>query len=280
MSPRAPHLAGQLFTIGMVILLGLQLAWWGWHFMGPRATQATTAPDAALSTSGEGLSRARQLFGEAAESGVATGSSASAPTPAGDIRLKGVFAVDGKTLSAAIVNNGGRDLSVRVGEAITDSVKLAEVHPDHVVITRAGVREKIPLERLANILASAGAAGSPQAGTSASGFRLRVAMSGQNNFSLSRTELNNVLKDPNQINHLGTIAPSSGGVQVKDAPPGSLMQKLGLLPGDIITSLNGQPVAGPGDLARLYGQFGQTSNVRAEVKRGGVPLTISYAINP
>jgi S1-C subfamily serine protease len=64
------------------------------------------------------------------------------------------------------------------------------------------------------------------------------------------------------------------------APSGSLAQKLGLQPGDIIKKVNGQNVASPGDLARLYTQFATLSLVQAEVQRGTATLQLSYAIQP
>ncbi len=269
MNPLFLKRLGVGITFLLVIVLGIQLAWWGWHFFGARAgVQAPMAEaiDPAI---------ARNLFGEAGAASVT--SSAPAENNSG-IRLKGVYAVDGKTLSAAVVNIGGRDTSVRLNEKISDNVTLVEVGAEHIVVSRAGLREKIALDR--SIGKSTGVAvnsGSPPAAT----FRLNVASSSRNTYSLSRGELNGVLQDPRQVNFLGSISPApNGGVQIKEAAQGTLAQKLGLQAGDIITSINGQPVNGTGDLARFYGQFGSTSSIRAEIKRGGSPMLLVYAINP
>jgi S1-C subfamily serine protease len=64
------------------------------------------------------------------------------------------------------------------------------------------------------------------------------------------------------------------------APSGSLAQKLGLQPGDIIRKINGQPVTGSGDLARFYQQFATTSVINAEIQRGTQTVQLSYAIQP
>ncbi len=258
-----------LITVVMVIGLGIQLAWWGWHFFGtiaPFQEQTVEAIDPAL---------ARNLFGDP---GPAVATYAASMENSSGIHLKGIYAVDGKTLSAAVINTGGRDTSIRVNEKIADNITLVDVKSDHIVVARAGVREKIVLERSAGKGAGPGNinAVAPQAS-----FRLNVASSSRNTFSLSRSELNTVLQDPRQINFLGSIIPApNGGVQINDAPQGTLVQKLGLQAGDIITSINGQPVNGTGDLARFYGQFGSTSNIRAEIKRGGSPMLLVYAINP
>ena len=42
--------------------------------------------------------------------------------------------------------------------------------------------------------------------------------------------------------------------------------------------MNGQAVASPGDLARLYTQFGTISAIQAEVQRGSAIVQLSYAI--
>lgn len=272
---RMPSWAANSLTLLMVVVLATQVAWWGWHFMTPRlsdgageaSTESVEVIDASL---------ARNLLGGA--------SSAAAPAAtASEFRLKGVFAVDGRTLSAVVINAGGRDLSVRVNEAITDGVRLVEVHRDHAIISRGGVRERIELERLGAAFgkgaAAANTGNSSSVNAAGSGFRLNVSSGGRNTYSLSRTELNNVLKDPNQINYLGQIVQAPGsGVQVQDAPAGSLANKLGLQVGDVIIALNGQPINGPGDLARLYGVFGTTNSVRAEIRRGGTPMVLNYNI--
>jgi general secretion pathway protein C len=258
-------------------VLGVQLAWWGWHFFGkPRAatvtaTAASTTIDAAM---------AAQLMGPVT-GGVANSMADAAATNNSGIRLKGVYAVNGKTLSAAIVNTGGRDNSVRVNEKITESVTLTAVAHDHIVVSRAGVREKISLEMVTAKSAAGVSNAAPNATPNTKNFRLNVASSSHNNFSLSRAELNSVLQDPRQVNFLGGIsAAPSGGVQVTDAQTGTLAHKLGLQAGDIIASINGQPVNSTGDLARFYGQFGATNSIRAEIRRGGTPIQMSYIINP
>ena len=100
-----------------------------------------------------------------------------------------------------------------------------------------------------------------------------------NNYSLSRNELNTVLQDPRQLNYLGRIGVHpSGGVRLEQAPAGSLPSKLGLKEGDVIKVVNGQPVNSPGDLARVYQQFSNMTQIRAEVLRGGVPMMVTYQI--
>ena len=145
-----------------------------------------------------------------------------------------------------------------------------------MIVSRGGERERIDLEARRSAPAASAAPGRTVAG-----FRLNVARSSANNFSLSRKELDQALRDPGQLNYLGQLGLSpNGGVRMDAAPNGSLAQKLGLQPGDVIRKVNGQAIASSGDLARLYQQFATLSLIQAEVQRGGATVQLSYAIQP
>ncbi|MEP7069363.1 MAG: type II secretion system protein N [Usitatibacter sp.] len=257
---------GTLALVALVLLLAFQLAHWTWVFVAP--VEVAAIPEGAPAIN---LGAVAKLFGADAPK-----SSSGAVASLSGLRLKGVIAPDAGPAASAIFSTGaGKDIAVFVDSDVQPGVKLAEVKPDYVVVSRAGVRERIDLER-------------PRAappGQSASarivGFRLNVARSGANNYSISRKELDDALRDPNQLGYLGQIGvPPGGGVRMEAAPNGSLSQKLGLQPGDVIKKVNGQNVASPGDLARLYTQFATLSLVQAEVQRGSATVQLSYAIQP
>jgi general secretion pathway protein C len=269
MNPRIlPWLANTLTAL-LLIALGLQLAWWTWQLVTPSWRNSVAEPTQMAAP--VPLALGRQLFGDRDGAIVSTGS----PVVNGGVRLKGVYAVDGKTLSAAVVNLGGRDQSVLLNQELSPGVKLVDVQPDHIVLSRNRVRERVDLDRFVTAPRAGTLAGQPPV----TNFRLNVASTGANAFSLSRQELNTVLQDPRQMNYLGRIGPApTGGVRVEDAPSGSLSNKLGLQGGDIITSINGQPITSPGDMARVYGQFNSLTSIRVEVRRAGKPVMLNYAI--
>jgi general secretion pathway protein C len=253
---------GNLLLIALVLVLAWQLAYWTWVFVAPPATQS--APE---TPGGVDLAAVAGLFGASAPAGPS--SSAAAPS----LRLKGVIAPTPGTEASAIFSTGsGKDIAVYLGREVQPGVKLVEVDPDHVVVARAGVRERIDLETRRAATSAPGRS---------AGFKLNVARSGANSYSLSRKELDDALRDPGQLNYLGQIGmPQGGGVRMEQAPAGSLAQKLGLQPGDVIRKVNGQAVASAGDLARLYTQFATLSSVQAEVQRGTSTVQLSYAIQP
>ena len=66
---------------------------------------------------------------------------------------------------------------------------------------------------------------------------------------------------------------------MSSVPAGGLLERIGLRPGDVVTSVNGQPVANEADVARALQGSSPLAPVNAEVMRGGeiVPLTVSAA---
>ena len=254
---------GTIVVVALVLVLAYQLAYWTWVFVAPPKVSSPPGEQPAVD-----LAAVARLFGAAPPG--------DAPRAAGGLKLKGVIAPTPGVEGSAIFSTGAaRDTAVYLEGEIEPGLKLVEVHPDHVVVSRAGVLGRIDLEAPK---ATAPAARSPG---KAVGFKLNVARTGTNNYSLSRKELDEALRDPNQLNYLGAIGTGPrGGVRMELAPPGSLAQKLGLQPGDVIKSVNGQPVASAGDLARLYTQFAQLSLIQAEIQRGQSTLQLSYSIQP
>ena len=253
---------GVLAIIALTLVLAFQLAHWTWVFLAPPEISKTPDGDA-----GVDMAAIAKLFG--ATPPASTNASTSG------LRLKGVVAPDEGPIASAIFSTGaGKDVAVFVDREVVPGVKLAEVKSDHVIVSRNGVNERIDLEAARSHAVAKGAAGR------ASGFRINVARS-NNNFSFSRKELDDALRDPNQLGYLGVIGmPPGGGVRMEQAPAGSLANKLGLQAGDVIRKVNGQPVASSGDLARLYQTFSTTNNISAEIQRGSQTLQLSYAINP
>jgi len=261
-APARDGIFGTALVAALVLVLAWQLAYWTWAFVAP-----PSASVAAAAAPGEvDLAAVARLFGGSAPA-------AGASTVDGLV-LKGVVApTPGVSASAIFAPRAGKDISVFIGDEVRPGVKLVEVRPDHVIVTRAGTRERIDLAEPHS--ASTGTRLAAQA----RGFRINVSRSGANRYSLSRKELDQALRDPSQLEYLGQIGmPPGGGVRLDAAPAGSLAAKLGLQPGDVIRKVNGQPVASPGDLARLYQQFATMSQIDAELKRGNATVQLTYQI--
>jgi general secretion pathway protein C len=257
--PRKPGAIGTTLVAVLTVVLAWQLVHWTWVLAVPEEARAPSM----AAGSGVDLPAIARLFGVAG-------------AQAGDaLVLKGVVApTPGVAASAIFGSRSGRDISVYIGGELAPGLKLSEVAPDHVVMSRNGVDERVDLA-VAQPKAAAARPGSP----SARGFHLDVSRTGDNSYALSRRQFDEALRDPAQLQYLGQIAmPRGGGVRMESAPPGSLAAKLGLRPGDVIRSVNGQQIASTGDLARLYQQFGTLSRIQAQVRRGSATLDLSYQI--
>ena len=115
------------------------LAYWSWAWLAPRP--APRAP-AAVEAAGD-LSSAGALFGTVRGT-VREGSPQAAAS--GTLRLTGVVAASGTRPGHALLRlDAKQSVAVLQGEEVEPGVRLAEVHPDHVVLERNGARETLAL---------------------------------------------------------------------------------------------------------------------------------------
>jgi general secretion pathway protein C len=123
-----------LVTLGALVLFGWVLAYWTWAWVAPRPeprAQSAAAP-------GGGVGSAQGLFGN-----LQRDQNIAAPTGIA-IKLLGVVAATRGRRGYAVVQLEAREiLAVREGEDIAPGIRLAEVHPDHVILVRNGVRESL-----------------------------------------------------------------------------------------------------------------------------------------
>jgi len=123
-----------LLTLAAVGLAGLVLAYWTWIWFAPRVP--AQAELAAVDTGS--LASASLAFGR-----VESNKAAAAPTGIA-IRLLGVVAASGGRRGYAVVQLEAKQiLAVQEGEDVTPGLRLAEVHPDHVILERSGLRETL-----------------------------------------------------------------------------------------------------------------------------------------
>ena len=257
------------------------LAWlvvrWGWEIARPVNVPASAprTPVIEPAAAAQQVSQAA-LFGRAGE----TASRQEAQVSALNLKLKGVFAARGQVPAYAILNTGQpKDDVFRVGDEVLPGVRLNSVEPEFVVVQRAGVRERVNLEERPGGVGRIRPTVLPSPAAAVPSFRTNPAQTSPGSFNVSRGELGAALADPRQLANLGRVSPNpAGGVQVEDVPPGSLAERLGLQPGDVVRNINGTPVNSPADITRLYGQLGQAGQVRVDGLRGNRPLNLTYNI--
>jgi general secretion pathway protein C len=207
------------------------------------------------------LTRA-QLFGPAAPQTRAAETSL-APTNL-NITLTGVAmrAVGG---CALVIVQGQPESAFCAGEELSPGVRLDAVERDRIVILRNGAREAVlmkDLEKSANLIAPPAP---PIVQPSATGGQL-----------VDRKQLQQQLGRPEFLSQALIVPNSDGGFLVRSIQPGSLYEKLGLRPGDVIKNVNGQALTSMDDVMKLYQQFGSAQRVLVEVQRQGRNETLYY----
>src|SRR5262245_59833442 len=225
-----------------------------------------------------------------------------------NVKLRGVLAGGGTGTGYAILNAGSRDEAMRIGGEIVPGVTLEAVHASHIVVRRGGVMERVNLEERTSAQAAAarpryaqatpparrsvpapvGSAAPPPPQSSGPGTQVR------------RPEPNAPVGDgptdaqppasasapaaasapaprPFAGAQSATPAPGAEGLTVETVAPGSVLERLGLQPGDVVRSVNGEAVASEADVARVLQQRGMQGSFTAEVQRGGmtVPIAVS-----
>jgi general secretion pathway protein C len=130
-----------LLELALVAALGVGLAHWTWLVAAPHALASPGARvDAPLTPTGAPAERA--LFG------VTQGAPVTARPGVGPaLVLLGVLAEPDTRGRAILSGYGSRPVTIAAGEQIADGIVLQEVYPDHVIVSRQGVRERIDLER-------------------------------------------------------------------------------------------------------------------------------------
>jgi general secretion pathway protein C len=117
-------------------VLGVLLAQWFWVFFAPQPVSTSTLPERSATL------EAGQLFGVAASADTVT-EGVALP----NVQLLGVFAASaGKNGFAVLKMDDKRQLGVAEGEEVTSGTRLVAVHADHVMLERAGIKQRINLE--------------------------------------------------------------------------------------------------------------------------------------
>lgn len=132
----------QLLTLGLLLALCWSLARWTWVLLTPLPPVIADAPAASTPVNVENIVNAH-LFGATS---APTAEATTAVSTLG-LRLRGVFAGEGKQGVAAIITVQQKDKPVKVGDEIVPGVVLSHVYADHVELTRQGVKERLNLER-------------------------------------------------------------------------------------------------------------------------------------
>jgi general secretion pathway protein C len=246
-------------AVAALLWLCWALAQGTWRIIQPGSPAVARSGSEAIDLSA--LTRA-QLFGPAVARSPAAEASL-APTNL-NITLTGV-AVRPAGGCALVIVQGQPESAFCAGEELTPGVRLDAVERDRIVILRNGAREAVPIKDF-----------DKHAGLIAPPLPPIVQPGATGGQVVDRRQLQQQLGRPEFLSQALIVPNADGGFLVRQIQPGSLYEKLGLRPGDVIRNVNGQALASMEDVMRLYQQFGSAQRVLVEVQRQGRNETLYY----
>lgn len=277
-------LLASLALILALLWLGVRIALALWP-RGDVAADVAPArlPEAASSAPSVSVSR-WHLFGNA---GAAAGANRALPASTLPLALRGTVADRDPNAGVAVIGNGQQERAYRVGDDIDTGVKLVEVHPEHVVVTRDGVRESLRLPRESASSGQPGpvfdlsAANSQKAATSdaANPPPMFVPPPMANGAINWQQTLDQVRDNPVQFTQLAQPVLQDGkllGLRVRGLDDATMSQ-LGLQPSDLVTSVNGIAIDSPARAAEILASVQNAASVRVTVTRNGQPVELTIA---
>lgn len=268
-------------TLLALALLSYSLAQWSWRVLTPpeRASAAPAVPASSLQNNNATLLRdvlAANLFGVVA---LKNGSYSpdSLPITSLNLVLTGVM-VRGPGSYALIRIDGGDETPIAIGQEVQAGARLHAVYADRVVLVRDGSYESLLLKDLVPTLPPGSIVGGKSLLTGGSGM---VRANG-NQFQVNRESLQQQIQRPDFLNQALIVPNSGGGFLVRDVQPGSVYEKLGVRVGDVIRSVNGQPVNNIEDVMKLYQEMGgldQAGHIMLDISRAGRTEQLQYDLN-
>jgi general secretion pathway protein C len=249
-----------LATVAALLLLCWTLAQGTWRVLQPASPAVARAGGADL-TDLRALGGV-QLFGRAVARSAAAETSV-APSNL-NMTLTGV-AMRAAGGCALVIVQGQPESAFCSGEELSPGVRLDTVQRDRIVIVRNGAREALVMKDVEGAAAGIAVPLPPI-----------VQSVGTDRQLVDRRQLQQQLGRPEFLNQALIVPNADGGFLVRQVQAGSLYEKLGLRPGDVIRNVNGQPLTSMDDVMRLYQQFGTAQRVLVDVQRQGRNETLYY----
>lgn len=226
----------------------------------------------------------------------------NAPTTRLNLELLGIFMSDDRKETAAIVAEKNKEGELfYLGDTLPGNAELYEVLDDHVLIRRNGNIEKLMFEAYSSgafMMAPAQSAHqesdpSPRPGTSRTPIqRLPQADIGTVNTDADQVDQKESIlasyrrrfeQDPTSVLNEFGISPvaknSASGYKIQSEASTPLLNRSGLKEGDIILSVNGQPVGQSSSDLALFDGAQEARRLRIEVQRGSRKFFITVPVN-
>ena len=256
----------------LVVILAWQLVQLAWALLGagsvpPPAAPATDGPaPGAQPAVNVGAIVSAHLFGEANAPAGTTDPNAVAATQM-PLVLVGTIAHSDPEQGYAIIGESAQSAKVYgIGKTISGGTKLHSVYPDRAILDRGGKLEALLLPKKFS--------GGGMSDGAASSF------AGQPDPMLGERLRQLAVNNPAAITEILRPQPvfASGQQRGYRVYPGRNRQqfnKLGLLPGDMVTAINGTPLDDPARGMEILSTMNSAANVTVTVERNGETVQVN-----
>jgi general secretion pathway protein C len=252
----------------LVLLLAWQLVQLAWTLLGaggtlpPPAPAAAPAPGPVAQAVDVGAIVNAHLFGEASAPAAGSTDPNSVAATQMPLVLVGTIANTDPTLGYAIIGESAAAAKVyAVGKTITGGTKLHSVYPDRAILDRGGKLEALllPKKFTGGGMSAAAPAAAPMLGD-----RLRDLASS------NMTAITDILR-PQPVFANG----QQRGYRVYPGRNRAQFNRLGLLPGDMVTAINGTPLDDASRSMEILQTMNTASSVNMTVERNGESIQVN-----
>lgn len=211
----------------------------------------------------------------------------AAPAAPLDLTLLGVIVRDDPTRSMALIGTPAGEANYRIGDTVTENIKLTDVFSDHILIDINGESRRLGFD---------GAEVAEQKGDIPTGEdRLAAIMgigqgttiSAQNDAAARAVPVttqdyidmwrDRIKANPTEVLNAIGLVPTENGYRIAEKHD-SGVNRAGLRAGDIVSTLNGQPVGDIDSDRALYDQVAESGIARIEVERDGRTIVMSFPL--
>jgi len=218
----------------------------------------------------------------------------------GTMRLIGTVVLPGdlERSLAAIVGSDNK-AGLHRGGAEVEGSRIRAIHSDGVVLQNTGVLCRLAMfevegpakkpklqpaiKKRKELAKKRGPTADRNAGLSEDEMAEGIQKVNDTNYNVSRSMLNKVLDNAGKIIGIAAVAPKmeggqSIGMEIRGIRPGTLLTNLGIQNGDILESVNGQPLSNPDTALGAYTTLRTADKFNLSIRRGGQSMMINYSL--
>ena len=201
------------------------------------------------------------------------------PVAVSDLKAKLLGTAPGEGMdSYAIIEDQGskRQELYRLGDLVQGRT-LTKVEWSRVIL-RNGDREEI-----LRIAEPTGAPAGPAVASAAGAADGTIRAMSDTEFQIDRSEVDNAMQNMNQLFTQVRAVPhfqegKANGFRLFAIRRNSIFDKIGLKNGDIVSTINGNPLSDPARAMELFQELKDEGRINVEVTRNRQPTTLTYEI--